>query len=206
MFVYSKMRWDLTGFDSFDELWDLEGEEARAAKTTLDSGAVKHLYKVAGEQYVISIGQVDLLETLDRYAFGYLPMREHLIFETVWSLEEGFSVDDIPGYLAARREKLKECPKFLYLIQLCFPKEKRVIAERWSDMVTTVSQADNCIGMYRVAGQQRIIMIADVENADQLTALTDLPLFESSITEKVWALRDYLLFAEDVLKHYKDVL
>ncbi|AIR97431.1 MULTISPECIES: muconolactone Delta-isomerase [Streptomyces] len=61
------------------------------------------------------------------------------------------------------------------------------------------------VGLWKVAGQKRVIGIIDAPNAEELdrTALGRLPMREYLEFEQVWALRDYLGFAEDVKKAYK---
>lgn len=60
-------------------------------------------------------------------------------------------------------------------------------------------------GIYKVAAQKRVIAIVDVESIEELdrTAMGRLPMREYLEFEVVWALRDYLGFAEDVKAHYK---
>jgi ankyrin repeat protein/muconolactone delta-isomerase len=82
---YVQMRWNIEGRLSFDELWDLEIEEARWAMT---SGPPAQLWKVAGQKRVIGIVSVKSVEELDRIIMGRLPMREYLEFEAIWPLRE----------------------------------------------------------------------------------------------------------------------
>ena len=203
MLFYNKMRWDIKGM-SFDELWDLEGEEAKAAVESIELGIVKHLYKVASEQYVIAVGSAPSVGELDRYSMGRLPMHEHLIFEEVWSLEEGFTID-VAGYLKTRRERMEREPKFLYYIQMAWDPQKRLVDGMWGHIKEALKDAEDAtvLGVYRVAGAQRIIAIVDVESAEGLNTFSCLPALNSPAVEKVWALRDYTSFAEDVWKHYK---
>ena len=59
-------------------------------------------------------------------------------------------------------------------------------------------------GLYKVAAQPRVIAIVDVESIEELDrSVYRLPMAEYLDIEAVWALRDYLGFAEDVRKHYK---
>ncbi len=200
---YSKMRWELKGMN-FDQLWELEGEEARAAVRSIEDGIVTHLYKVCAEQYVISIGGSPTIEDFDRYAMGILPMREHLIFEDIWSLEEGFTID-VFDYLRKRRNRMADEPKFLYYIQMAWEPQKRIVDETWNNVKEELKDcsAGKVLGVYRVAGQQRIVSIVDVTTADELNSFGSLPVLKSPSVEKVWALRDYLGFADDVWKKYK---
>lgn len=204
MFFYCKMGWDLKGL-SFEDLWKLEGEEARQAIKTIDAGMAQHLYKVAAEQYVIVIGNLPSAEELDRTAMGRLPMHEHLIFEEVFSLEEGFSID-VQGYLKPRREKISQNPRLLYYVQMAWDPKERQLEGLWDNAKKTLKDLGSIkvVSLYRVAGQQRIIIIVDVDKAEDLNALANLPDLNSPIVEKVWLLRDYYLFAEDVWKGYKD--
>lgn len=61
-------------------------------------------------------------------------------------------------------------------------------------------------GIYKVAAQKRVIAIVDVESIEELdrTAMGRLPMREYLDFEVVWPLRDYMGFAEDVKRHYKD--
>jgi len=56
-------------------------------------------------------------------------------------------------------------------------------------------------GIYKVASQHRVIAIVDVESAEDLdrNSMFGLPMREYLEFEKVWALRDYHGFAEDLL-------
>ncbi len=202
MFYYGKMRWDLKGM-SFNDLWILENKEAETGIQTLENGMVQHLYKVAAEQYVIVIGDLPSAIELDRIAMGRLPMHEHLIFEEVFSLVEGFTVD-VQGYLKPRREEQEKNPKFLYYVQMAWNPRERDLDTSWNGAVESLKEfeAGRVLGVYRLAGLQRIIAIVDVAKADDLNALTALSALRSSAVEKVWALRDYHLFAEDVRKNY----
>jgi len=204
MLFYCKMGWDLKGL-SFEDMWKLEGEEARQAIKTIDSGMAQHLYKVAAEQYVIVIGNLPSAEELDRTAMGRLPMHEHLIFEEVFSLEEGFSID-VQDYLKPRRENISQNPRLLYYVQMAWDPKERQLEGLWDNAKKTLKDmgSTKVLSLYRVAGQQRIIIIVDVEKAEDLNALANLPDLSSPIVEKVWLLRDYHLFAEDVWKGYRD--
>lgn len=63
------------------------------------------------------------------------------------------------------------------------------------------------LGLYKVAAEQVVIAIVNVPSAEELDriAFGRLPMREHLIFEKVWALRDYAGFAEDVKKHFKGV-
>jgi hypothetical protein len=198
------MRWDLKGL-SFEDLWKLEGEEARQALITIESGMAQHLYKVSAEQYVIVIANLPSAEELDRTALGRLPMHEHLIFEEVFSLEEGFTLD-VQGYLKPRREQLEQNPRLLYYVQMAWDPKERQLEGLWENAKEALKDlgATKVLGLYRVAGQQRLIIIVDVGKAEDLNALSNLPVLNSPVMEKVWLLRDYHIFADDVWKGYRD--
>jgi muconolactone D-isomerase len=66
-----------------DEVWDLEIEEAKAAK---DGFKLIAMYKVAGQRRVIAIVEIETAEDLDRVILGRLPLREVLEFEAIWPL------------------------------------------------------------------------------------------------------------------------
>ena len=92
MIFYMQMRWNIEGRLRLDEVWDLEIEEAKAAK---DAFRLIAMYKVAGQRRVIAIVEIETAEDLDRVILGRLPMREVLEFEAIWPLRsfEGFLED-----------------------------------------------------------------------------------------------------------------
>ena len=62
-----------------------------------------------------------------------------------------------------------------------------------------------CVGLWKVAGQNRIIAIVDAPSAEELDrSVYRLPAQEYLEFEAVWPLRDYLGFAEDVGRRYSD--
>lgn len=203
MFFYSKMRWKIDGM-TFDQLWDLEGEECKAAVKSIEDGIVSHLYKVGAEQYVISVGQAKSMEEFDLYAMGYLPMREHLIFEEVWPLDEGFTID-VAEYLKKRRDTQASDPNFLFYVQLAWDQNQRFVDTAWDEITAGLKTFDagKVLGVYRVAGQERIIAILDVKTAADINSFSSLSVLNNPEVEKVWSLRDYIGFAHDVWNHYK---
>jgi hypothetical protein len=92
MIVYMQMPWNIEGRLKLDEVWDLEIEEAEAAK---DGFKLIAMYKVAGQRRVIAIVEIATAEDLDRVVLGRLPMREVLEFEAIWPLRsfDGFLED-----------------------------------------------------------------------------------------------------------------
>lgn len=203
MIFFSKMRWNLKGM-TFDQLWDLEGEEAKAAAKSIEEGIVTHLYKAVAEEYVMSIGGAPTAEDFDRYALGVLPMREHLVFEQVLTLQEGFSIDVFP-YLSQRRREMADDPRFLYFVQFAWDPGQRRVDELWEGLCGAMQEEGpaKVLGLYRVAGQQKAMAIVDVRDAEALNQLCLSPALQSPSVETVWLLRDYLGFAEDVEKHYR---
>jgi muconolactone D-isomerase len=203
MLFYSKMRWELKGM-SFDQLWDLEGKEADAGVQSIQQGFIKHLYKVASEQYVISIGESNTIEEFDQYSMGVLPMREHLVFEEVWTLDEGFTID-VASYLNERRPGIKSDPRYLYYMELSWPADRRNLDDDWKKIIQVLqgTYTFKILGAYRVAAQQKIILIVDVRSAEELNSISGLDFLRAAEVVKVWALRDYEGFAVDVKKHYK---
>ena len=95
MLFYVQMRWNHEGRLTLDELWDIEAEEVKTAKQTIESGLVVGIWKVAAQKRVIAVVDVESIEELDRTALGRLPMREYLEFEEVWPLRDymGFAED-----------------------------------------------------------------------------------------------------------------
>ena len=95
MLFYVQMRWNHEGRISLDELWEIEAEEVKTAKQTIESGLVVGIWKVAAQKRVIAVVDVESIEELDRTALGRLPMREYLEFEEVWPLRDylGFAED-----------------------------------------------------------------------------------------------------------------
>lgn len=61
------------------------------------------------------------------------------------------------------------------------------------------------VAIYKVASQHRVIVIVDVENADDLdrNSMGSLPMREYLEFEQVWALREYDSFMEDVKKGFR---
>lgn len=95
MLFYVQMRWNHEGRLTLDELWEVEAEEVKTAKQTIESGLVVGIWKVAAQKRVIAVVDVESIEELDRTALGRLPMREYLEFEEVWPLRDylGFAED-----------------------------------------------------------------------------------------------------------------
>ena len=95
MLFYVQMRWNIEGRLTLDEMWDVEAEETRHARETIDAGMVVGIWKVAAQRRVIAVVDVPSAEELDRTALGRLPMREYLDFEVVWPLRDylGFADD-----------------------------------------------------------------------------------------------------------------
>lgn len=203
MLYFSRMRWNLEGMN-FNQLWKLESKEADAAVVSIQQGFISHLYKPCAEQYVISVGETRTVEDFDRYAEGVLPMREHLVFEEVWPLDEGFCIDVFP-YLQKRRKEMAETPRLLHFFQASWSTHARYLDDHWLDLVGQLRDLDapKVLGVYRVAGQQRIIAFVDVQDATELSHLANLSPMASAEVERVEALRDYLGFAEDVRKGYR---
>lgn len=206
MLCYARMRWDLKGM-SFDELWDLEGKEAVTGIQTIESGYVKHLYEVVAQQQVVAFADVPSLEDLDRTAMGRLPMHEHLLFEQVWALDELYTKADVPGYLKARRATLESSPRFLFAVTLSWDGRSRALDAGASAIVAALQGAPHttALGIYRVAAQQRLLALVDVTSAADLNALANLPALEGAQVDEVMGLRDYILFADDVAKHFTGI-
>ncbi len=203
MLFFSKMRWNLKGM-TFDQLWELEGKEAKAAAKSIEEGIVTHLYKAVAEEYVMSIGEAPTAEDFDRYALGVLPMREHLIFEQVLTLQEGFTIDVFP-YLTQRRREMAKDPRFLFFVQFSWEPTQRKLDGVWDDLCHALQEPlpAKMLGLYRVAARQQAMGIVDVRDPEALNQLSLLPALQEAVVERVWLLRDYLGFAEDVEKHYR---
>lgn len=60
------------------------------------------------------------------------------------------------------------------------------------------------VGMYKVAGQRRVIAIVDIPSADDLdrTIMGHLPLREYLEFEAIWAVRPFENFLEDCRTHF----
>ena len=203
MLYFSRMRWKIDGM-SFDALWKLEGQEAKAAVDSIQQGIVSHLYKPCAEQYVISIGGARTVEDFDRYAMGILPMREHLVFEQVLPLEEGFTIDVFP-YLTKRTAEMDEKPRLIHYVELHWDPRERRLDTSWAEIVETLKglEAPKVLGVYRLAGRQAAIAIVDIETAAELNRFAALPCLAGAEVSQVEALRDYLGFADDVWRGYR---
>lgn len=100
----------------------------------------------------------------------------------------------------------------LFYVQMRWNIEGRLSEEElWNLEAQEAEQAQKTIesgmvvGLYKVAAERRVIGIVDVHSIEELdrTAMGRLPMREYLEFEKVWALRDYEGFAEDVKVHYK---
>jgi len=100
----------------------------------------------------------------------------------------------------------------LFYVQMRWNHEGRItLDELWDIEEQETAHAQEtidsgmCVGIWKVAAQKRIIAIINAESIEELdrTALGRLPMREYLEFEVVWALRDYLGFAEDVKAHYK---
>jgi muconolactone delta-isomerase len=203
MLYYSRMRWAIAGM-TFDQLWKLEGKEAEAAVASIEQGIVAHLYKPCAERAVISVGATRTVEEFDRYAMGVLPMREHLIFDEVAPLTEGFSIEVFP-YLEARAAEMADRPRLLHLVELSWPAAERRLDAAWPGLVADLSgvTAPKIVSLYRVTGLQRALLFADLEEAAELDRLVARDSLAGAAVTRVEALRDYLGFARDVWKGYR---
>jgi muconolactone D-isomerase len=105
MIVYLQMGWNVEGRPDFDKIWDLEIEEAKAAKAIF---RIIAMYKLAGQKRVIAIGEIESADELDRMAMGRLPMCEFLEFEAIWPLRdfEGF-LEDCKTHFGAETAKVQ---------------------------------------------------------------------------------------------------
>jgi muconolactone D-isomerase len=100
MIFFMQMRWNIEGRLKLEEVWDLEIEEAKAAK---DGFKLIGMYKVAGQKRVIAIVEMESAEELDRMILGRLPLREYLEFEAIWPLRSFDSfLDDCRTHFGAR--------------------------------------------------------------------------------------------------------
>jgi muconolactone D-isomerase len=88
MLFYLQMRWDVEGRLDNEHLWKLVAKEGEAAAIHIKSGALKGIYKVAGQRRVIAIVEQPDAETLDRTIMAGLPMAEFSEFEAIWPLRE----------------------------------------------------------------------------------------------------------------------
>ncbi|APU13581.1 MULTISPECIES: muconolactone Delta-isomerase family protein [Actinoalloteichus] len=63
-----------------------------------------------------------------------------------------------------------------------------------------------CVGIWKVAGQKRVLAVVDAESADDLDrSVFQLPMREYLEFEAIWPLRDYVSFAGDVENRYRPV-
>lgn len=101
MLFYMQMRWNIEGRLSFNEVWDLEIEESKAAHAA--GNKILGMYKVAGQRRVIAIVDMPSADDLDRTIMGRMPLREFLEFEAIWPLRpfESF-LDDCRTHFGAK--------------------------------------------------------------------------------------------------------
>ena len=97
MLIYMQMLWKIEGRLSFDQVWQMEVEEAEAAQGHFK---VIGMYKVAGQKRVLAIVDTDSADELDRIIMAKLPLREYLEFEAIWPLRtfEAFIEDCKIGF------------------------------------------------------------------------------------------------------------
>lgn len=135
---------------------------------------------------------------------GVLPMREHLVFEQVLPLEEGFTIEVFP-YLKARGAEMADRPRLLHFVELAWDPRARWLDSRWGDIRTALQalETPKVLGVYRLAGRQGALAIVDIETAADLNRLAVLPCLEGAEVVQVEALRDYLGFAQDVWRGYR---
>jgi len=60
------------------------------------------------------------------------------------------------------------------------------------------------LGMYKVAGQKRVLAVVDIPSADDLdrTIMGQLPLREYLEFESIWPQRSFADFIEDCRRHF----
>ncbi|ONI85475.1 hypothetical protein ALI22I_27120 [Saccharothrix sp. ALI-22-I] len=99
----------------------------------------------------------------------------------------------------------------LFYVQMKWVHEGRIsLDELWEIEEEETRHAEEtlnsgfAVGLWKVAGQKRVIGVVDVESAEELDrAVYRLPMREYLEFEVVWPLRDYLGFAEDVANRYR---
>jgi len=100
----------------------------------------------------------------------------------------------------------------LFYIQMRWNYEGRLsFDELWDLEAKETIHAEETIksglvkGLYKVAGQPRVICVADFDSIEELdrALMGRLPMREYLEYEVVWALRDYEGFAKDVRVHYR---
>ena len=97
----------------------------------------------------------------------------------------------------------------LFYIQMRWNIEGRLTLDAVWDLQleeskTAAATGNTIVGMYKVAGQRRVIAIADWESAEELdrTYMGRLPLREYLEIEAIWPLRTFDSFLEDCRTHF----
>jgi len=96
----------------------------------------------------------------------------------------------------------------IFFLQMRWNIESRLsFKEVWDLEIeeSKVAQAGfTIVGMYKVAGQKRVIAIVDSPSADDLdrTIMGQLPLREFLEFESIWPLRPFENFLEDCRTHF----
>ncbi|GAA4862389.1 muconolactone Delta-isomerase [Saccharopolyspora rosea] len=99
----------------------------------------------------------------------------------------------------------------LFFLQMRWNHEGRVTLDELLDLqheetAITREALDSgvCVGMWKVAGQKRVICILDLPSIDELDrVMFGLPMREYLEFEAVWPLRDFPSFAGDVARRYR---
>ena len=96
----------------------------------------------------------------------------------------------------------------IFFLQMRWNIENRLRFKEVWDLVIDESEAAQTgfkiLGMYKKAGQKRVIAIVDIPSADDLdrTIMGRLPLCEHLEFEAIWALRSFEDFIEDCRTHF----
>jgi muconolactone D-isomerase len=96
----------------------------------------------------------------------------------------------------------------LFYMQMRWNIEGRLSFNELCDLEIEESKAANAgfkiVGMYKVAGQRRVIAIVDTPSADDLdrTIMGGLPLREFLEFEAIWPVRPFESFLDDCRTHF----
>jgi len=98
--------------------------------------------------------------------------------------------------------------QMIFFLQMRWNIEGRLsFKEVWDLEVEEIEAAQSgfkILGMYKVAGQKRVLAVVDIPSADDLdrTIMGRLPLREYLEFEAIWPLRSFEDFIEDCRTHF----
>lgn len=116
-----------------------------------------------------------------------------LIAEELSPLQEGFAHPAAPPGPRCAPGRSGPGPAALHLIEMAWPADERRLDALWQPIVAALRPPDSCAGarvlaLHRMAGQQRLMLLVQVQEAAALSTLTARPCLEGGAVTRVEAL------------------